>query len=684
MNLVVFVIAFLVTGSLGNVDGKYLPVLLFGIAVLVRRFVRLQRLSRERGEELKGGGCVEWGLLMSLIPLTGKEFAELDLHPLALVLGAVLVAVLVLVALLAWRGYVTVPPGHVGIVSRIRGASDPEFRHITPHDTRGILARTLLPDRSRWLMPLTYEVEFVPRTEVAEGKIGVVTAKAGRTRPANRAVARSVACDHFQDGQAFLLGGGEQGKQVDTLAHGQTYDINTRLFEVEQVDRVLVPKGTIGLVSARTGGNRPTVSTFGPHVECDNFQDGARFLEGGGAQGTQLAVLKGDASYDINPALFNVITTDNAYQNGQGLMPYHLNQVYIPPGYTGVVITLDGAEQESSDRLGPRVPGHQGFQLPWVFLQNGGWRGVQEETLREGTRCDLNPYFVYVVLIPTRILVLEWNDKTPEESRNYDVHLERIVVTVQGYRLFVEMSQTLQIRPESAPTLVSRNGTRDLAALGGLDTDPVPVQRFVERVLGALVVSYFSGIAAASTIKEFLETYAETRTDLSAQVKRALNEWGVDARGTTLGEFRAEDPMLNEELKRPAHEQLQGEVLDLQLANAEREDAIDQVRVEAEKRRLRMDIEAQVAVLGLENHMVLEAFKTAAAAPVPQIISGSDLSAYLETLPMARLAEVFSMMKGLMGEAAVEPGAPPPPSLPQGETSGDAPGEGGTPPAPAG
>lgn len=47
------------------------------------------------------------------------------------------------------------------------------------------------------------------------------------------------------------------------------------------------------------------------------------------------------------------------------------------------------------------------------------------------------------------------------------------------------MSQTLQIPPESAPILVSKNGGSQMTGLGGLDWNPLPVQRFVERVLGA-------------------------------------------------------------------------------------------------------------------------------------------------------------------------------------------------------
>ncbi|MGW2110565.1 SPFH domain-containing protein [Streptomyces sp. NPDC001948] len=667
MNLVVFLIGFGVAVYFGTPAG-YVLVGLFGIVVLARRAAHKHRMRDEQGENWKNNGCAESGLILILLSLTGRELSKVN----PLVIFLVVLAVLLLTAALgAWSGYRTVPAEHVGIVRRVLGSSHPEFRHITPHETRGILARTLLPDRSSWLMPMLYEVEYVPRTRVAEDKIGLVTAKAGKTRPANRSVAMSVECDNFQDGQAFLLNGGEQGKQVDTLTHGQTYDINTKLFKVKQVDRAHVPPGTIGLVNAKAGGLRPPGSLFGPHVECENFQNGGRFLADGGEQGRQLAILQGGAYYNINPALFEVVTVNNLRKKDGELTAQHLQEISIPIGYTGVVITLDGAEPDSSDQLGPRIPGHQGFQLPWVFLRNGGHRGVQEETLREGTVCALNPYFVRVVLIPTRLLILEWNDKTPAESRNYDAHLGRIAVTVQGHRLLVEMSQTLQIPPASAPILVSKNGGSQTTGLGGLDPDPLPVQRFVERVLGAIVASYFNEIAAAATVREFLEAYAETRTDLASQVRNALQEWGVEVRNTTLGEFRAEDPMLNEILKKPAHEQMRSELLDLELANAEREDAIDVVRVQAESRRMALDLKARIDVLGLNNVMVLEMLAEITKAPVPQFIGGGDLSAYLETQPIARLEELLDKMRSLHGDDAITGDARP--SLAKGDARADLP-----------
>jgi len=63
-------------------------------------------------------------------------------------------------------------------------------------------------------------------------------AKAGQPPPFDRALSRYVDCDLFQDGRAFLLNGGQMGRQPEVLPGGASYAINTALFEVITVDTV--------------------------------------------------------------------------------------------------------------------------------------------------------------------------------------------------------------------------------------------------------------------------------------------------------------------------------------------------------------------------------------------------------------------------------------------------------------
>ncbi|MDN0199558.1 SPFH domain-containing protein [Streptomyces sp. S.PNR 29] len=575
---------------------------------------------------------------------------------------AVLAALLGAAGWVGWAGRVAVPADHVGIVTRRLGPAhpNPAFKQVNPATARGVLARTLLPGGFHWLTPLMYSVDFVPRVHVPAGMIGLVTAKEGRTRTDGRTLGRHVDCDGFQDGQAFLLGGGEQGVQVATLTGGQAYYINTRLFDVEMVPRTYVPPGTVGLVQAKAGAVRPADQRFGRHVECDSFQDGQAFLDGGGEQGRQLAVLGGGAYYDINPELFQVITTDNVSASRDGLTEAHLQEISLEEGYTGVVVTLDGAEprQDADGTVGPRVEGHRSFRLPWVFLAGGGWRGVQEETLGEGTTYALNPWFVRVLPIPTRMLFLKWADKQESESDNYDVALGKIVVNVQGFDLEVALSQNLQIPRDVAPRLVSEFGGVPTSGLGGLVDDPAPVQRFVRNVLGETVSGYFSEIATTSSVLDFLGRYEDVRKDLTDKVTHALEKLGVRTLNTSLGRFTPTDPSLPEALKKRFDAENDLDNLRVGVEQAQLRDLIDELEAQSEYRRVALELEKEVRLLGPENVAMIRIVREFANFDVPDYIGGGDISAYVQALPMTAVQDLLARLRELRQDQQAIAGVP--------------------------
>lgn len=569
-----------------------------------------------------------------------------------------LILPVVVAGVVARNARVVVPADHLGVITRRHVPQHPDraYKHVNPHNARGVLARTLLPG-VHWLWPVINSVECVPRVHVPSDMIGVVTALEGHNRPGRSRLARHVECDDFQDGEKFLLGDGErkgqQGVQVGTLSGGQSYYINPRLFRVELRPRTFVPAGTIGLVQAKEGGVRPPDQRFGRHVECDSFQDGEAFLAGGGEQGRQLAILGGGMYYDINPELFDVITVDNVTASRDGLTEAHLREISIAEDYTGVVITLDGAEPEGEPdgAVAPRVPGHQNFRLPWVFLANGGQRGVQEETLGKGPSYALNPWFVRVMVIPTRVLILKWHNKEQSEADNYDADLGQITVKVQGrFELSVDLWQNLQIPPQVAPTLVSQFGGAGSkgAGLGGLVDDPAPMKRFVRDVLGVAVTGYFNEIAMTNSVFEFLESYEDVRKNLTDRVKHALGKWGVQTLETNMGDFEPTDPAMLDALKAELFEEMKGKQLDQAVKNAEREDVIDKYLARAESRRVGMEVKAEVEALGRDNVAMVRIVREFAGFDVPQVIGGGgDISGYLSTLPLPAVQDLLSRLRQL-------------------------------------
>ncbi|MGP4114936.1 SPFH domain-containing protein [Streptomyces sp. 4N509B] len=549
-------------------------------------------------------------------------------------------------------GFVVVPADKVGVVRRRVGGnpSDPRFKRVVPGDARGVQARCLTPGTRYWLKPGVYSVELAPRTDVPPGMIGLVTALDGVPRPSGRLLGRRVECDNFQDGDAFLLGGGEQGRQLATLPGDASYYINPALFTVVVVPRTHVPDGTVGLVIAKVGRLRPPDQPFGRHVECDNFQDGDAFLLGGGEQGRQLAVLGGGASYDIHPDLFEVLTTENLRPGRKdGMTPDHLRDINIPVGYVGVVVTLHGIEPPPDDDvIGPVVPGHSNYRLPWAFLSGLGWRGVQQQPLRQGGVYALNPWFVRVVLMPTRLLTLEWKRKTPGEADNYDAELEQLVISIQGFLLNVNITQTLQIPASAAPRLVSQFGSAVTAhGLGGLVNDPRPVQRFVERVLGGTVENYLTEVAASSTVEEYLTQQDTIRAELAARVRQNLSEWGITVSDTLMGLAVAQDPELDRIRQRVIAEQQQRLTLEEEVKNAEIRARIRRIEiaVEREERGLAVaELERLAELLGPEVASVQALVAEIKDMRVPEVISG-DAAVLGGFMPWQRLQEVIATVR---------------------------------------
>jgi len=365
---------------------------------------------------------------------------------------------------------------------------------------------------------------------------------------------------------------GGPGPQAETLKANAIYLRPRFLYEVHCVPQTYVPPGTIGVVVANAGNPPQPDRTLCRHVECDYFQDGQAFLLNGGQMGRQPGILPGGAYYDINTWLFEVLTVRTIGEGRHGLTAADLTEIAVPEGRTGVVITLEGASPNDDDPVGGNVPGHESFQLASVFLANGGQRGAQAETLSHGGVYRINPWFARVVLIPTHDLILEWTRKDKKAATNYDAALDEIVVNVEGHRLRFEMTQTIRIPAKSAARLVGRFGEQETDTFGTSDASkPLPVQRFVERVLGSTVEGYFTATASEYDVLEFVRGHIQVGLELEERVRNALAEWGVEAVRTTLNQFVPEDGGLDELRREIATERDRRRVLEYRTESADLE-----------------------------------------------------------------------------------------------------------------
>lgn len=299
-------------------------------------------------------------------------------------------ALIVLVTLLIIFNSFTIAKGDQIIVLERKwfGKTMSDGRTVALGDEVGVQARVLGPG-FHLLLPFIYKTIKVPFTTIHKNRVGVVRAIAGAPIPSGRFMAKTVACDLFQDGEAFLKNGGEKGPQIAILPDGE-YRINPHLFQVDEVDAIMINDDEIGYVEAidgqpvtRIGGN------FGSPVECDDFQDGEAFLKNNGQKGPQIAFIT-PGFYRVNTIMFRIDT---------------LLITEIPGGKIGLIEAADGARIPEGRLLARKVQGHDNFFNGQKFIENGGEKGRQLDVLMPG-RYRLNPILFKVIdIVPvTNIL----------------------------------------------------------------------------------------------------------------------------------------------------------------------------------------------------------------------------------------------------------------------------------------
>lgn len=403
---------------------------------------------------------------------------------------------------------------------------------------------------------------------IGERQVGVVVRRfafGGKSLPKGRLVALE----------------GEPGYQADTLPPGWHFGYWSWMYNVIKVPVTVVPQGEIALVVAADGAAVPPERILGKIVDCDNYQDARKFLLNGGEKGRQLGILTA-GSYRINSALFNVITTANASQNG--MSADQLRVYSIQPDQVGIVTTLDGKSIHEGEIAALYLPGHDNFQNAQAFMNAGGQRGLQEQVLLSGS-WNLNPWFVRidpvpmteipigyvgvvisfigkahedvsgvefkhgdlvnvghkgvwvtplypgkhplntrvmrVELVPTTNIVLNWAERT--EMHGYDSRLNSITVRSRdGFAFNLEIAQVIHIGALEASRVISRVGS---------------MQNLVDHVLEPIVANYFRNAAQNYTVLDFLSARSERQTEAAQHVRAALKTYDVEAIDTLIGDI---------------------------------------------------------------------------------------------------------------------------------------------------
>ncbi|MHC0065401.1 SPFH domain-containing protein [Nostoc sp. UIC 10890] len=451
---------------------------------------------------------------------------------------------------------------------------------------------------------------------IGEREVGIVVRKftlSGRGLPAGSLIALNA----------------EAGLQADTLAPGWHWGYWPWQYSVKKETVIVVPQGEIALIVAADGASNPPERILGKIVDCDNFQDARKFLTQGGEKGRQMGFLTA-GTYRINTALFKVIMASNA--SAHGMTPEQLRVYSLASDKVGIVTTLDGLPISAGELAGPTIDGHDNFQNGQKFINGGGRRGLQEQTLLSGS-WNLNPWFVQVEqvpmteipigyvgvvisfvgkahqdvsgaafthgnlvnqghkgvwveplypgkhpinsrimkmeLVPTTNIVLNWSGRT--ERHSYDAQLASLTVRSRdGFAFDLEVAQIIHVGALDAPKVISRVGA---------------MQNLVDHVLEPTIGNYFRNSAQDYTVLDFLTARSERQSEAAEYIKTALRAYDVQAIDTLIGDIQppaslmqtqtdrkiAEEERKTYEVQQMAQTQRQQLVRETALANIQQE-----------------------------------------------------------------------------------------------------------------
>ncbi len=452
------------------------------------------------------------------------------------------------------------------------GRSMPEGRVVAMASEVGIQARILGPGL-HLLTPFLYRTEKAPMMVVAENEVGLIESIDGAPVPPGRIFGKALNNHNlFQDGEAFLTGGGEKGPQVQILPPG-TYRVNPYLFKVVKRPALRITNNKIGVVVATNGQPITPGRLLGRSVKGhESFQNGQAFLEQGGQKGPQIDILL-PGSYRVNTAMFSVELRE---------------AVVIPAQKVGMVTAKDGEPLPPSEYVAKSVQGHKDFQDGASFLGAGGQRGPQLDFLKPGTYY-VNPLMFdaafdevlqvargevsvivsnigkdpagigaatgaanakpedrlkdgierYVVdagyrgiqrevlgpgtyylnklaytphIIPTTNITIDWaEEKSPTRGERAFNPLS--IVSKDGFQMTVEVKVILRVLPEQAPHMVARIGTID---------------NLIEHVVHPLIDSSFRNQSSSSEAMKFMQDRHEEQRKAGEHIVEELRRYHVE------------------------------------------------------------------------------------------------------------------------------------------------------------
>jgi len=370
------------------------------------------------------------------------------------------------------------------------------------------------------------------------------------------------------DGAIIALKG-EAGYQADTLAPGLHFWLWPWQYVIEIQKFTTIKEGCIGIVEARDGHPLTGGRVLAKKVDCDSFQSARQFLLNGGERGPQITIIP-PGTYRINLSIFSIVQ-EPVFE--------------IPDNMVGIVTTKEGQPLLTGEIAGKEISGHNMFQDGQLFIENGGFKGLQEQVMLAGRyfinprfatvetkemttvpianvgvviayvgavgvdvtgdvfkhgnlvsrgqkgvwiepldpgKYPINTYTHKVEIVPTANVVLNWATGK-SEAHKLDQNLSTIKVrSSDGFTFNLDVSQIIHIPRTDAPKVIARFGS---------------MANLVTQVLEPTIGNYFRNAAQGSDVIEFLKQRKEKQDDAKQSISGALKDYNVGAVDTLIGDI---------------------------------------------------------------------------------------------------------------------------------------------------
>jgi uncharacterized membrane protein YqiK len=425
-----------------------------------------------------------------------------------------------------------IPNDRVGIVEKLWSPSGSVLTGLIALNGEAGFQPQLLRGGWHVLMPFQYRIHKMPLVTIPQGRIGYVFARDGLMLPATQALASNVKAYDFQDVSGFLRGGGQRGPQRKILREG-TYALNTAQFVVVANDRVyFLPleaseletfKRMAGVVAERGGFEPIVIRGSDDVIGIVTVHDGPSLPEG-----QIIAPTVGDEVANEKEYHNNFQDPEKFLQAGglrgrqlQTLVEgtYYINRLFATVEMVPKTIVEVGNVGVVVSYTGETGVDLTGDQYKHGELVKKDTRGVWNEPLLPG-KYAFNTYAGKVMVVPTTNFILKWN-RSESGAHKYDENLAEVsLITKDAFEPSLPLSVVVHIDYRKAPLVIQRFGD---------------IKRLVEQTLDPMVSAYFKNIGQTRTLIQLIQDRSAIQQISGEQMKEKFALYNLELQEVLIG-----------------------------------------------------------------------------------------------------------------------------------------------------